>query len=298
MNQPPPAGGESARQDDPDDTIGTSGSTGTADNSARRAPRVPRPEGRGGSPVDGLSAAEQQDADLNTSLAELSQLSAGRVGLIEMLTRVAEMAVLAIPGADGAGLTLLEIDREDVVVKSAEFVRQIDDVQYGIGQGPCISAAAEGRTMRSGSLGGDARWPRFGPRAGRLGVHSVLSLPLITPSGVIGAMNVYAHAHNAFDERAEHLGELFAVPAAISVLNAQILAQSQRLATQLQVALQTRPVIDQAIGILRSRSGATADEAFDTLRQLSQHEHVKLAELAGRIVEEAAAKARARRSRS
>jgi len=49
--------------------------------------------------------------------------------------------------------------------------------QYGIGQGPCISAAAEGRTMRSGSLGGDPRWPRFGPRAGRLGVHSVLAVP-------------------------------------------------------------------------------------------------------------------------
>ena len=243
------------------------------------------------------SAAAEQDADLAASLAELSQLSAGRGGLVEMLTRVAEMAVQAIPGADGAGLTLQEPDREDVVVKSAEFVRKIDDVQYGIGQGPCISAAVEGRTMRSGSLGGDPRWPRFGPRAGRLGVHSVLSLPLVTPSGVIGAMNVYAHAHHAFDERAEEIGELFAGPAAISVLNAQILAQSNRLATQLQAALLTRPVIDQAIGILRSRSGETAPEAFDTLRQLSQHEHVKLVDLAGRIVEEATAKARARRTR-
>ncbi len=248
------------------------------------------------------AAAEQEgtqrDADLAASLAELSQLSAGRVGLVEMLTQVAKMAVKAIPGAEGAGLTLLEPDREDVVVKSAEFVRQIDDIQYGLGQGPCISAAAEGRTMRSGSLGGDPRWPRFGPRAGRLGVHSVLSLPLITPSGVIGAMNVYAHAHDAFDEDAEDIGEMFAAPAAISVLNAQILAQSQRLADQLHNALQTRPVIDQAIGILRSRSGDTADEAFETLRQLSQHQHVKVADLARSIVEEAAAKARARRGRA
>lgn len=244
-----------------------------------------------------LSASQQEDADLAASLTELSQLSAGRVGLVEMLTRVAEMAVQAIPGADGAGLTLMEPDRADVIVKSAEFVRQIDDIQYGLGQGPCISAAEQGRTMRSGSLGGDPRWPRFGPRAGRLGVHSVLSLPLVTPSGVIGAMNVYAHARNAFDHHAEELGESFAVPAAISVHNAQILSQSQRLATQLQAALRTRPVIDQAIGIVRSRSGYTAEEAFDTLRQLSQNQHVKLAELAGRIVEEAAAAARARRTR-
>ena len=70
--------------------------------------------------------------------------------------------------------------------------------------------------MRSGSLGGEPRWPRFGPRAGRLGVHSVLSLPLLTPDGVFGAMNGYAHGKDAFDEPAAQVGELFAVPAAIA----------------------------------------------------------------------------------
>lgn len=256
-----------------------------------------RSDGSGeGDPVGPATMeADPQDAGLAASLSELSKLSAGRVGLIELLTRVAAMAVQAIPGADGAGLTLLEPDRADIIVKSTDFVRQIDDIQYSIGQGPCISAAESGTTMRSGSLGGDPRWPRFGPRAGRLGVHSVLSLPLVTPGGVVGAMNVYAHAKDAFDERAEELGELFAVPAAISVLNAQILAQSQRLATQLQAALVSRPVIDQAIGILRSRSGDTAAEAFARLQTMSQHEHVKLSVVASRIVEEAAARARVRR---
>jgi transcriptional regulator with GAF, ATPase, and Fis domain len=242
-----------------------------------------------------LGESEQQDADLAASLSQLSTLSASRFGLVELLTKVATMAVLAIPGADGAGLTLLEPDRADVIVKSTDFVREIDDIQYSIGQGPCISAAQTGTTMRSGSLGGDLRWPRFGPRAGRLGVHSVLSLPLLTPGGVVGAMNVYAHAKDAFDERSEQLGELFAVPAAISVLNAQILSQSQRLATQLQAALVSRPVIDQAIGILRSRSGEGAAEAFARLQQMSQHEHLKLTAVAMALVEEAAARARGRR---
>ena len=237
---------------------------------------------------------EGQDEDLATSLTALSQLSSGRFGLEDLLTRVAGMAVQAIPGADGAGLTLLEANRPDLIVKSTEFVRKIDDIQYGLGEGPCISAAATGQTVRSGSLGGDPRWPRFGPRAGRSGVHSVLSLPLLSPAGVLGAMNVYAHARYAFDERAEQLGELFATPAAISVLNAQILAQSQRLARQLQAALTTRPIIDQAIGVLRSRSGATAAEAFERLRAMSQTEHRKLNEVAATIVDEAAARARAR----
>ena len=63
---------------------------------------------------------------------------------------------------------------------SAPFVVQVDAIQYGINEGPCITAAAEGRTMRSGSLSADRQWPRFGPRVGRLGVHSALSLPLVT----------------------------------------------------------------------------------------------------------------------
>lgn len=246
---------------------------------------------------DGQAALVAQETDLASSLAALSQLSTGRIGLRELLAQVAAMAVRAIPGADGAGLTLLETGRANVIVKSAAFVGQTEEIQYGLGQGPCISATTEGRTMRSGSLGGDPRWPRFGPRAGRLGVHSVLALPLQTPGGVVGAMNVYAHARDAFDEHAEEVGEVFSVPAAISVLNAQLLDQSERVTAQLSAALTTRPVIDQAIGILRSRSGDTAEEAFEMLRQLSQRQHTKLSELAGRIVDEAVARARARRTR-
>ena len=200
----------------------------------------------------------------------------------------------AIPGADGAGLTLLEEDRADTIVATAPFVSEIDDIQYGIGQGPCISAAATAETVMSGSLGGDQRWPRFGGRVARLGVHSVVSLPLITPDGVVGAMNVYAHAKNVFDDRAAELGEIFAVPAAIAVQNAQVLAQTQRLAEQLQAALETRGVIDRAVGILMSRSGGTEHEALERLRTLSQHEHHKLAVVAQQIVDEAVRRARAR----
>jgi GAF domain-containing protein len=243
------------------------------------------------------SGSEWMDADtedLTGSLLALAGLSTARLSLEDLLTRVASFAVQAIPGADGAGLTLLEADRSDTIVKSAPFVREIDDIQYRIGEGPCISAAATGQTMRSGSLSGDPRWPRFGPRAGRLGVHSVLSLPLLTADGVLGAMNVYAHRKDAFDDRAEQIGQLFAVPAAIAVQNAQTLAQTKRTADNLQAALVNRAVIDQAIGIVISRTGITAGEAFDRIRVVSQQEHIKVSAVATRIVEEAARRARAR----
>jgi GAF domain-containing protein len=235
-----------------------------------------------------------EDEDLRESLEGLARLATNRLPLEDLLTRVATYAVQAIPGADGAGLTLLEEDRSDTVVATASFVTEIDDVQYGMGQGPCISAAREARTVMSGSLGADSRWPRFGGTIARLGVHSVVSLPLITPDGVVGAMNVYAHAKNAFDYRSVELGEIFAVPAAIAVQNAQVLARTQRLVTQLRSALEVRGVIDRAIGIMMSRSGGTEQEALERLRALSQQEHHKLAVIARQIVDEAVRRAEAR----
>ena len=234
------------------------------------------------------------DQDLRDSLVGLSRLGSHRMGLETLLTRVASYAVRAIPGADGAGLTLLEQDRPDTIVYTAPFVNEIDDIQYGLGQGPCITAARDGRTVMSGSLGGDHRWPKFGGRVARLGVHSVLSLPLVAPDGVVGAMNVYAHAKNVFDDRAAELGEIFAVPAAIAVQNAQVLAQTQRLASKLEAAVQTRGVIERAIGILMSRSGGTEQDAFERLRALSQHEHHKLPVVAQQIIDEAVRRAQAR----
>jgi GAF domain-containing protein len=239
-----------------------------------------------------------EEEDLRESLEGLSRLASDRLPLESLLTQVATYAVQAIPGADGAGLTLLEEDRADTIVATAPFVTEVDDIQYGMNQGPCISAAREGQTVLSGSLGGDSRWPRFGGRVARLGVHSVVSLPLTTPDGVVGAMNVYAHDKNVFDDRAAKLGEIFAAPAAIAVHNAHVLAQTRRLANQLQSALEIRGVIDRAVGIVMSRSGSTEHEALERLRSLSQHEHRKLAEVARQIVDEAVARARARNRQS
>ena len=243
-------------------------------------------------PRDGQRAAE--DIELQDSLSGLAQLGSSRLGLEELLTRVATYAVQAIPGADGAGLTLLEDDRANTIVATDSFVSAVDDIQYALGQGPCISAAAEGVTVMSGSLGSDPRWTRFGGRVARLGVHSVVSLPLITPDGVVGAMNVYAHAKNAFDDRASELGEIFALPAAIAVQNAQVLAQARRLAERLQVALETRGVIDRAVGIMMSRGGGSEHDALERLRTLSQHEHRKLVEVSRQVVDEAVRRATAR----
>ena len=114
----------------------------------------------------------------------------------------------------------------------------------------------------------------------------------------MGAINVYAYAKDVFDERAADIGELFAAPAAVAVHNAQVLAQALELTLQLQTALVRRPVIDQAIGVIRARTGGTSEDAFARLRDISQREHLKLVDVAQRLLNEAVGRARARRTDS
>jgi AmiR/NasT family two-component response regulator len=90
------------------------------------------------------------------------------------------------------------------------------------------------------------------------------------------------------------LAAQFAATAAVSVYNAQLLASAQERTDRLQRALSSRAVIDQAIGIIRSRSGGSADEAFDRLTRLSQADNVKLKLVAERLVEEAVRRAHIR----
>ena len=245
--------------------------------------------------------------DVVAAVNGLAGLVADVDDLDDVLARIAGLAVESVPGADGAAVTVVRAGTDagagrPVVLAwavTAPIVREIDHLQYDICQeGPCLTAMQNRRAVISGSLGNDPRWPRFGARVARLQIHSALAMPLVVRDVLVGAINVYAHQRDAFSERTLRLGEQFAGPAAGSVRNIQLLHAASTQAAQLRTALTTRAVIDQAIGIIRSRSGGSADEAFDRLRQISQAENVKLATIAERLVDEAVRRAHARHNQS
>ena len=252
-------------------------------------------------PAPELSDAqlEADDIDLQAGLIGVAGIIAGGRGVGEGLGDVADFAVQATPGVDGAGVTLVDMSghtpRPEAWTTTAQFVSDIDFVQYELfKEGPCITCMQTQRVTLSGSLGSDSRWPHFGGRVARMGVHSVLSLPLLIDVQVIGAINAYAYSRDAFGEHAVKLGSQFAGPAAVSVYNAKLLTEARDRAEQLQRALGSRAVIDQAIGILRSRSGGNAQDAFDRLTRMSQAGNVKLRVVAERLIDEAVRRARAR----
>lgn len=244
----------------------------------------------------------QQDADqedLQAGLRGLAAIVVDALTLDESLTQIAEFAAHAIPGADGAGVTVAHPSAAPLRIQSwavtAEFVREIDTLQYDLHEeGPCITSMHTARPCVSGSISDDTRWPRFGGAVVRLGVNSALSLPLILREQVIGVINAYAYTLDAFAEHAVATGTKFAGPAAVAVHNARLLMAAQQRAEQLQRALGTRSVIDQAVGIIRARSGVSAEEAFARLIKISQDDNVKLHVVAERLVEITVRRARAR----
>lgn len=255
----------------------------------------------GRAPHEDLSAAQREadEIDMNAGLRGVAGLVAGARGVDELLADVAQFAAHAIPGVDGVSVALLQaqhiVPRLQTCAATADFVRDIDAAQYEeLHEGPCITCMQTRRVTVSGSLGSDDRWPHFGGRVARMSVHSALCLPLIVGDEVIGAINTYARARDAFGEHAVLLGSQFAGPAAVSVHNAQLLAGARERTEHLQRALVNRAVIDQAIGIIRSRTGAGPDEAVDRLKRMSQAENVKLVVIAERLVDEAVRRAKAR----
>jgi GAF domain-containing protein len=260
----------------------------------------PQP-GRTTPPPPELSSTQQEadEADLSAGLRGLAEIVTRAEGVIDLLRDVAEFAAQAIPGTDGASVALIDphqgISSVQTWAATAALVHEIDTVQYDeLNEGPCITCMQSRRPTVSGSLGSDSRWPHFGGRVARMRIHSALALPLIVGDEIIGSINAYAGSRDAFAEHAVQLGSRFARAAAVSVYNAQLLAKAHERTTRLQRALDSRAVIDQAIGIVRSRSGGTASEAFDKLTHISQTENLKLNVVAERLVEEAVRRARAR----
>lgn len=242
---------------------------------------------------------EAGEDDLRAGLTGLAGIVIGALTVEELLTQVAKFAARAIPGVDGAGATVAHPSwaRSHIQVwaVTTKLVADIDTLQYDVhNEGPGITSMHTRRPCISGSIAKDARWPRFGAAAARLGVNSAMSLPLILGERVIGAINAYAYNPDTFAEYAVAMGALFAGPAAVSIHNARVLMEARHQVEQLQRALVSRSVIDQAIGIVRSRSGTSAAEAFDRLVMISQSENAELQVIAERLVDISMRRARDR----
>ncbi|WP_435737308.1 GAF and ANTAR domain-containing protein [Cellulosimicrobium sp. PMB13] len=243
------------------DAPGASGSAPGATGAAPGAPIV----------VDGLTVTGR--------VADAARALADEPTLQQTLDRVVELAVSMVDGCESAGISLISRGRIDSPAVSDPLVARGDELQYELGEGPCLDAIREAPLVESGDIEADVRWPRWSPKvADELGVRSMLCVQLYTSETAHGALNMYATTRDAFGLDDHHLAATFAAVAAAAI-------SAARTEEQLQSAVQTRTLIGQAQGILMERFSLSSSRAFAVLSRVSQDSNVKLVDVARQIVE-------------
>src|SRR4051812_17020652 len=184
-----------------------------------------------------------EDGEGAESLAALTRFLVGDASVDETLTRVAGLAVKAIPAAAFAGLSIMVENRVQTAVFTDLTSPEIDQAQYDVGDGPCLEAFRSGEPTEITSTVEEGRWPEFRRAAAAHGVLSTLSLPMIVEDRSVGALNLYSGAEAAFGQRDRELAGRFAADAAVVLANAQAYWDARDLSVNLGVALESRAVI-------------------------------------------------------
>src|SRR5947209_7007475 len=219
----------------------------------------------------------------------LGRIVLGDRPLEEILEQVVHIAKQTLPMSRDVSITLIGDDKAKTVGYTAPIAIAWDERQYEDEAGPCVDAAASGQLVSITDIDGESRWPQFADSAKEEGIHSSLSVPLPVQRQVTGALNFYAAEAEAFDTDAIRLAQTFAAHAAVAVANAQLYESTAELARQMQEAMATRAVIEQAKGIIMRDRNCAPDDAFNVLVRLSQESHLKLRDVAQRLVDHVAA---------
>ena len=219
-----------------------------------------------------------------SSLTALNLYFVGDASVSDTLRRICDAVLTAVPPAAFAGISMTVDAQIGTYVFTHPEVEKVDQAQYDTGDGPCIDAFRTGEVVTIHDTAAAGPYPEFRTAALEQGMHSVLSLPMTAEGQVVGAMNLYSPRPDAFRVRDVETGRTFARHAAYLLLNHQAYWDALSLSDNLRQAMDSRAEIEQAKGIIMATTGCTADEAFERLKEQSQHQNVKLRDVARGIV--------------
>jgi GAF domain-containing protein len=230
------------------------------------------------------TCAMPESAVASSAAAELQQLLLATEDITGFLDQLATLTLKVVPGEVSCGITLRRDHGAFTVASSDSRASQVDEIQYGHDEGPCLHSLATGQVVVVDDLAEDDRWGGYRMPALGHGVRSSLSLPLSADGEVIGALNIYATRPRVFGPPEQLVAGRFADEASRALALAVRMAERSEMSAHLQAALASRAVIDQAMGIVMGQNRCTADEAFEVLRSISQNRNVKLRDIAAAMV--------------
>jgi len=219
-------------------------------------------------------------------LRDLSRVVLADRDLEQGLTEITGIAARGVPGAEAVSTTMLRGEKPFTAAYSGEMAMRADELQYAEDYGPCMDAGRGGVVLRIDDMLSETRWPRYVARVREEGVRSSLSVPLPYQGNHIGALNIYSSRAAAFaSTESLSAGRDVAEAIAVAVVNADAHHRLGEQARNLQLAMETRAVIEQAKGVLMAQRRVDAEAAFEILRDASQRYNRKLREIATGIVE-------------
>ncbi|WP_331254117.1 MULTISPECIES: GAF and ANTAR domain-containing protein [unclassified Modestobacter] len=222
--------------------------------------------------------------DATEALERLGSLALRDHSMESVLQTVADLVKQVLPGEIEASISLLVNDKATTTVYTGKLALDLDESQYGRGYGPCLHAAATGELVEIHDARTEDRWPDYARAAWERGSGSSLSVPLPIQEQMAGALNIYAREVQGFGEEARSAAVRFAPYAAVAVSNMHAYQSARHMAENLQVALESRAVIDQAKGILMERHKLTADQAFQAMAAVSMRRNRKVRDIAETLV--------------
>ena len=222
---------------------------------------------------------------LSETFVELTDTMVADFDIIDFLHVLTTRSVELL-NVSAAGLLLADPRGElRVVAASSEAARLLELFQLQSDQGPCLDCFRSGRPVAATDLSADQRWPEFADAARKAGFFAVQALPMRLRDQVVGALNLFRGTVGAFDIDTVQVGQALADVATISLLHERSMRRRDTLNEQLQAALNSRVVIEQAKGKLAERLGIDVNQAFTLLRDQARNRNQRLSDLARAFVD-------------
>jgi hypothetical protein len=195
---------------------------------------------------------------------------------------------LSLLDADSAGLLLDDLRGGlQVLASTSEQARMLELLQIQSDAGPCLHAYRTGEQVLVDDLGHETeRWPDFAGRAAAEGFHAAFAIPLRLRNERIGALNLFFRKAGTLADSDLLVAQALADVATIGILHERVLSRGAQVNSQLQTALNSRIVIEQAKGVLAERLGIDMEQAFVKLRNTARNSNRHLSDTARDVIEQ------------
>ena len=226
-----------------------------------------------------------REARLARTLVQLADTLVTDFDVVDLLTILVDRSV-ELFGASAAGLMLAAPEGDlRVIASSSEAMRVLELFELQAQEGPCLDCYTTGLPVAHQPLTANAgRWPLFAAEATAAGFRAVQALPLRLRGTVVGALNLFHTGPEPMTDADLAAAQALADVATIAVLQHRATLDAQTLSDQLNHALNSRVVIEQAKGMVAERLGCGMEEAFAALRSHARNHNARLADVAAAVV--------------